>query len=307
MWYNLAVSKGSMYGIAAGAIAAGAILLANKNGKGKNANVTSISGGVDATIESPSRAMRALGIPQEYWPNMSMGVPFAAGNGNPVWPIETNHEKKYTLSYKTLYGGQIGQKARTFSALRSGGRLHAGVDLYGEEGDIIVAMEDGEVVNHYHFYHGTYALFVQCKSGLVINYSEVKNNSWREFGLGIGSFVRKGQPIARVGKMSGGSQMCHFETYYGSTINNQRLYASNSKSILNPTYYLLLAKTLSESGRTYSSADCLAQVNNNIAVPKEFVAYKLEDIEENEAPQDSVLTDLLSPNTSGKKDRADGP
>jgi hypothetical protein len=128
------------------------------------------------------------------------------------WPVRTNHPNGRIVSFRSQEGDIFGNGPRRFCASRSeGARFHVGVDLYGVHGDIIVATEPGRLVNHYHFYHGTHALFVQCDSGLVINYGEVAADSWQEFGLDNGSPVAAGQPIARVGKMYS-SSMCHFET-----------------------------------------------------------------------------------------------
>lgn len=87
------------------------------------------------------------------------------------------------VAYRGVSGTNYGRPGRRFLADRSDGRYHVGVDLWGEAGDIIVACEDGKIVNHYHFYDGVDALFEQCDSGLVINYGEVKPGSWQEFGL----------------------------------------------------------------------------------------------------------------------------
>ena len=191
---------------------------------------------------------------------------------------------------------------------RSGGRYHAGIDLYGYPDDLVVAMEDGVITNHYHFYHGTYALFVQCDSGLVINYSEVKKNSWKEFGLSKGSRVTKGNPIARVGLMSGGSHMCHFETYMPPTKKNKRYLGGNPGPLINPTYYLLLSASIHGPGRAYSGADCLATGNLNRPIPEDLKDVAEEDARVGEAPGDSVLPELITEDEwRPDKDEADGP
>lgn len=262
-----------------------------------------------ATLLNASEAMTAIGLPKGDWPEMVFNIPFAAGNSRPLWPIVTNHKKKFVVSYKTITGSYSGNSSRRFMANRKGGsKYHAGVDLYGYPGDPILAMESGTIVNHYYFYHGTYALFVQCDSGLVINYSEVKNKSWSEFGLSTGSKVKKGQPIARVGQMSGGSHMCHLETYMPPTSKNQQYRGGDTRQILNPSYYLLLAQIGSGGGRAYAGIDCEAARSMNRPIPPNLQHIAQEDARVDERDGDSVLPELL---TDGDyrpdKDMADGP
>jgi murein DD-endopeptidase MepM/ murein hydrolase activator NlpD len=262
-----------------------------------------------ATLLNPMDALKAIGIPQDDWPNMSFEIPFAAGASNPLWPVVTNHSKKFTVCYKKITGKYEGNSSRRFMSSRSGGsRYHAGIDLYGNPDDPIIAMESGVIVNYYHFYHGTYALFVQCDSGLVINYGEVKNKSWSEFGLSTGSRVQRGQPIARVGQMSGGSHMCHFETYMPPTEKNQKYHGGDPNTLLNPTYYLLLARAVSGGGRAYAGIDCIAAASMNHPIPPDLQHIAVEDERVGDSGGDSVLPELLTEDDyRPEKDRADGP
>lgn len=277
----------------AGALAIGAFAILSGGKRGGSGGIPQ-QRGPQATLLNPSIAMRAMGMHDTQWPLMPFNIPFAAGVSKPVWPIVTNHSKKFEVCYRALNGDYFGNSSRYFMSKRSGGRYHSGVDLYGNPGDPILAMEDGVITNHYHFYHGTYALFVQCDSGLVINYSEVKNESWKEFGLSIGSRVRRGQPIARVGLMTGGSHMCHFETYMPPTDKNKKYFGGEPGPILNPTYYLLLARHLSTSGKIYAGVDCAAQgILKTVPVPADLEWVKDEDERVNEKPGDSALPELL--------------
>lgn len=254
--------------------------------------------------------MMAMKLPDNLWPQMTFDIPFGAGDPNPLWPTITNHSKKFVVSYRTVSGSVEGNGARRFMVDRSGGgRYHVGIDLYGYPDDPIVAMEDCTIVNHYHFYHGSYALIVHCKSGLVINYGEVKKNSWKEFGLDKGSKVKKGHPIARVGLMSGGSHMLHFETYMPPTTANKRYKGGDSGPILNPTYYLLRAKFLAQGGgRAFAGADCEAFGALNRPIPENLQAIALEDERVREAIGDSVLPELLTDDQwRPEKDMSDGP
>lgn len=169
------------------------------------------------------------------------GIEFAEPTPRALyWPVRTRDRGGREVAYLGRSGVVHGRGGRRFLATRSQGRYHVGVDLWGEAGDVIVACEDGEIVNHYHFYNGVHALLVQCHSGLVINYGEVREGSWKDFDLDIGSPVKAGQPIAVVGQMVN-SSMCHFETYRKGTKNNWRHYIGKEppEALLNPTKYLL--------------------------------------------------------------------
>ncbi len=262
-----------------------------------------------ATLLNPAAAMEAIDLPEADWPRMVFDIPFAAGDPNPVWPTVSNHKKKFVLSYRTVDGGMKGNGARRFMVDRGGGgTYHVGLDVYGNAGDPLLAMENGTIVNHYHFFHGSYALIVQCDSGLVINYGEVKARSWKEFGLSKGSKVKKGHPIARVGLMSGGSHMLHFETYMPPTKSNKRYHGGDTGPILNPTYYLLRAKFLAKGGRAFAGVDCKALGSLNRPIPENLKPIALEDERVDESPGDSVLPELLTDDQwRPEKDKADGP
>lgn len=194
-----------------------------------------------ASSDSPSRWIG----PEN--PQMVSGIQFADSSASAqYWPIHTHESGGREIAYLGVSGTIYGQNGRRFLASRdSGTRFHVGIDLWGKAGDIVVACEAGTIVNHYHFYNGVYALFVECDSGIVINYGEVAEDSWKKFGLNKGSRVAAGQKIACIGQMHN-SAMCHFETYKKGTIDNKK-YLTNDATppieLLNPTKYLLhLAK-----------------------------------------------------------------
>ena len=174
-----------------------------------------------------------------YWPVRGKGK-----NGRAVAYIGTDG-KGYGVD---LGKGKWGAGGRNFLTGRSDGRCHVGIDVFGDYNDLVVAIENGTLKNWYHFYHGVNCLIVQCDSGLVINYGEVDPGGLAEFKLKMESRVVAGQPIGRVGRMTGGSSMLHFETYPSGTTNNQRHYKADPDSHLkstfrDPTQYLLsLAK-----------------------------------------------------------------
>jgi len=171
------------------------------------------------------------------------GIDFSIPSSpNAKWPLITDHPQHDEIAYRTAAGDVVGRSGRAFGASRAdGARRHVGIDLFASHGDVVVACEPGEIVNHYHFYSGTYALIQQTDGGVVINYGEVEGKSWEEFGLTIGSKVAAGQSIARVGKLGSGASMLHFETYKAGTIANKQWRSDQMPpdEILNPTKYLL--------------------------------------------------------------------
>lgn len=93
-------------------------------------------------------------------------------------------------------------------------RRHAGVDLFGRKGDVVLAPEDGTILRFLPFHAGTWAVYLRSMLGdRIVNLGEVARNSWREFGVVPGQTVLEGQPLARVGMQTDGSTMLHLETY----------------------------------------------------------------------------------------------
>lgn len=117
----------------------------------------------------------------------------------------------------------------SFGAARSGGRVHAGCDLYWtNDGGLayqtgyypynddtpIYAVADGVIVDYYPFYLGTYALVVD-HGDFTVRYGEVDDGGLPG-GLTVGSAVAAGQQIATMGDLSMSSgtwSMLHFELY----------------------------------------------------------------------------------------------
>lgn len=104
---------------------------------------------------------------------------------------------------------------RSFGSNRNGGkRAHAGCDLYAPEGRIIYAVRDGEVMRDpYDFYAKTDALEIH-HGDFIIRYGEIRPGCT----LRKGDTVKKGQAIARVGRLIGinvPSAMLHLEMYRG--------------------------------------------------------------------------------------------
>jgi murein DD-endopeptidase MepM/ murein hydrolase activator NlpD len=103
-------------------------------------------------------------------PLQENGIEFAEPSPSAIhWPIRTRDRRGREVAYRGKDNVIYGSNARRFLADRSPDRYHVGVDLWAESGDVVVACEDGKIVNHYHFYNGVHALIVQCDSGLVIS------------------------------------------------------------------------------------------------------------------------------------------
>jgi Peptidase family M23 len=126
-------------------------------------------------------------------------------------------------------------------------RWHAGVDLFANIKDVVVACEDGTIVDFSFFYNAksgqrTYKLLIQHDgSGVVVNYGEVTGDSLRNNGLKVGKRVAAGQPIGFVSDTS----MLHFETYIKGTTTSHRWWKDEKtppRQLLNPTRYLLFLR-----------------------------------------------------------------
>jgi murein DD-endopeptidase MepM/ murein hydrolase activator NlpD len=179
-----------------------------------------------------------------------------------VWPVSGT--KDYRVA-QGMSGRAIGHERS------SGARTHAGIDLFAKHKDTLVAVADGQIINFYFFYRGTFCLFVDHGS-FVVNYGEVEPDSLAQYGLKTpmyrsekgptmtyssrgaslvpilapkGSKVQAGQPIAKVGQMFR-SSMLHIEVYASGTKNNKRwvpFQSSPPSGLLNPTNTLIEIST----------------------------------------------------------------
>jgi murein DD-endopeptidase MepM/ murein hydrolase activator NlpD/peptidoglycan hydrolase-like protein with peptidoglycan-binding domain len=186
--------------------------------------------------------------------------------GNPVpfsplppmgsyWPVRTSRKDARKVSY--MYqapSGIVGRAGRMFLAGRKGKRdgkqalrWHAGVDLFANIKDVVVACEDGTIVDFSFFYKAksgqrTYKLLIQHDgSGVVVNNGEVTGDSLRKNGLKVGDRVAAGETIGFVSDTS----MLHFETYIKGTTTSHRWWKAEKtppRQLLNPTRYLLFLR-----------------------------------------------------------------
>jgi murein DD-endopeptidase MepM/ murein hydrolase activator NlpD len=172
------------------------------------------------------------------------GVPFAGG-GQPIWPLhpDSQHPQRYTVSYKGADDRWYGRASRAFMASRDS-RYHAGVDLFANAGDLVVAPEDGVVVGRQPFLNGTGAMLVALDSGPVVLLGETKMGGADEFDVDVGTRVQRGQPLTRVGLTNAGSHMLHLETYAAGTTHNFPWYKSRPRppQLLDPSEWLLTAR-----------------------------------------------------------------
>jgi murein DD-endopeptidase MepM/ murein hydrolase activator NlpD len=170
-------------------------------------------------------------------------VPFAVLAPGPCfWPVASRHAGAHGVPADLADGTSQGAPGRRFLASRlGGGRYHVGVDLAANEGDDVLAIQDGKIVAFYPFYarpngDETWALFV-AHDGCAVNYGEVLPDSLTALGLSVGDRVSGGQRIGRVS----GTRMVHFETYKPGTTSNKRWLPGGARpaALRNPTQLLL--------------------------------------------------------------------
>ena len=178
-------------------------------------------------------------------------VPMASSSvTHRYWPVVTDLSQA-TIAPAHLFDGRIqGDPLRGFDTRRPADpslpqtRRHVGVDLTAAEGDTVVAMEDGRIVNFYPFLaraasvggEKTYAILIQHKNYVAL-YGEVRANSLTAHNIKVGDPVAAGQPI---GTVSGTAQL-HTETYASGVTQNLRWPVGSPPppEMRNPTQLLL--------------------------------------------------------------------
>lgn len=159
----------------------------------------------------------------------------------PTWPLRND----FAMRVPQL-GGYW--PSRAFGARRGKRFTHAGIDLRARGGDTVYAMEGGRIVGIQGWGGGhgddTRAMLIRGdETGTTQLYGAIGRKSWEPFGLKKGSRVVKGQPIARVGRYSGGSSMLHVELYTEGRTNQTWPWGAPQPSrVLDPTQYLLDAR-----------------------------------------------------------------
>ena len=196
--------------------------------------------------------------PADLVPKAKTEATFARGGPRPNWPLKTKAKRKLQVSYEDVRSKWHGRWGRHFGASRANKegekRVHAGVDLFADPGDEVVAVEDGEILAILPFYKGTSALYLLTDSGLIVNYGELEPRSWSAYGIegGVGTEqkVSAGDTLARVGLSRDGSHMLHIETYEPTvTVTEIRSGAMRwpkgdapPEGILDPSEYLVRAQ-----------------------------------------------------------------
>lgn len=150
--------------------------------------------------------------------------------GNPRYPftrdesIACGHWSQNSLDYPY------------FGAPRSGGRLHAGIDIYpaAGEGAPVRAMKDGTVIKVGLFYtrhtgEKTYAILID-HGDFVVNYAELRPPS-----LQAGDTVGQGNLLGYIS----GTKQLHFDMYRSGTTNWMFWYGSQPANLLDPTELIL--------------------------------------------------------------------
>lgn len=170
-------------------------------------------------------------------------------------PISRESKHKYFLVYskETHNGARMKiPKSKTkhgFGGARKGGRFHAGTDILMSYGSSVKAFEEGVVkkvflftypgLDKYNEYNKTYSLAVKHNDGNYGLYAEIQKPK-----LKIGQKVKKGQIIAKVGRVFVGSNktMLHFEHHSKLPTRTTKWYrGKRPKGLLSSTKYLVNA------------------------------------------------------------------
>jgi murein DD-endopeptidase MepM/ murein hydrolase activator NlpD len=168
-------------------------------------------------------------------PAASADTVMAAGS---YWPVVTARADWNTISAQPdCVRLRCFEAPRPVSQLDNPRRHHAGVDLFANAGDEVIAVEDGTIIGFYPFLRArtgemSYALLV-AHDGYVANYGEVRENSLRAHNLAIGARVRGGQRIATISDTA----QLHFETYAAGTTRNYSwgYRAQRPAAVIDPT------------------------------------------------------------------------
>jgi hypothetical protein len=150
---------------------------------------------------------------------------FAKLGKSSIWPVDTKHKLRLVTSYWTADGirGSWGREFGTKRTSKDGTpRRHAGIDLYGNVGDPVLAPESGRILAILPFKNPTWAVYIRTPDDQVINLGEVLKFSWRDFKVKPGDAVKKGDPVARIGQM-GSKHMLHFETYDATGVSDDEM------------------------------------------------------------------------------------
>lgn len=164
--------------------------------------------------------------------------------------ITLNSSKDYLLSYKYSTEIPIYPHPGSFGFVRKN-HIHEGIDLYAENGDEVIAMEDGIILSIIPFtgkiagspwWNNTYSIFVK-HNNFIINYGELtplqhlKEGDKIKAGSVIGNvktvlLVDKGRPMS----------MLHLEMYSSDAIAPITEWPLNTEkhpTLMDPTPYII--------------------------------------------------------------------
>jgi murein DD-endopeptidase MepM/ murein hydrolase activator NlpD len=190
-------------------------------------------------------------VPAER-PRANFPSNFADAGSGRFWPVRTHSSYGRAVAFigedgNRYGGGPSGDPAsqRNFLAAHDGkdGRwLNAGVDLYADFGDFVVAPEQGVIARFDPLYPGVFRLLLHCSSGLAICCGGLDPDSLTTLKLAVGDKVSAGQPIGTVGRADDSQPMLHFEIYPQGTPEPVAIWESDASTrgkVLDPTAYLL--------------------------------------------------------------------
>jgi murein DD-endopeptidase MepM/ murein hydrolase activator NlpD len=168
----------------------------------------------------------------------------------PYWPVAADRPGIRVVPARLVDGSTQGNVSRSFDQRRPANpalpqtRRHVGVDLTANEGDKVVAIEDGTIIDFYSFFKRppgttqevTFALIVRHAEHAVL-YGELRSNSLVKAGLKRGDLVKAGQIIGEVS----GTKQLHLEVYDPSVTHNIQwpLGKPAPAAMRNPTQWLI--------------------------------------------------------------------
>ncbi len=216
---------------------------------------TQIRNWIDYFRNKPLGGLSA--VPKKYSepsPLRSLGVPFAPGTPQPLWPVRSTDPRGCDVNYLDVNGKMHGMIFQRFGAprgttdwKRKKSWYHVGHDCIANPGDLVLAPEGGTVVAIGPFYAGTNAMYFKTWTGLTLVLGEIAPGSENEFNAVPGTVVQAGQFVARIGVFDLDKQlpfhMLHFEMWSGHRERSGSWFDGDSmpSDLRNPTDYLLRA------------------------------------------------------------------
>ena len=186
-------------------------------------------------------------VPVGVAPPKFRGAPFAPIPSHArFWPVKGRPKTvNYVAEGKGFQGyaaGNVFGAPRGAGTVCPNGRKHCGIDMRAQYDDICVAVGNGKIVGAQGWSGpNAKAIVIALDDGPVVVYGAIKPGSMAEFGVQVGSVVKAGQPVCRIGRYPGGSTMLHLETYKAGTSRNAKWCAGQNppSNLLDPSAFLL--------------------------------------------------------------------